>query len=87
MLKCKDVAASASDYLRDELPWYKKLPWYLHLAMCHNCRRFINKIKLTVAMSHRLRPPESDAETVDKIVSEVEKCCADSSLSANKQQE
>lgn len=47
MLKCKDVARRASEFL-DGSP-DRRLKWQmrLHLAMCHHCRRFVRHLAST----------------------------------------
>ncbi|WP_020208975.1 zf-HC2 domain-containing protein [Gilvimarinus chinensis] len=47
MLKCRDLAHRASEYLDGSAD--KSLRWQirLHLAMCRHCRRFVKHLQLT----------------------------------------
>ncbi len=67
MLKCKDIAHHASELVDNRLRWYQKLPWYLHLMLCSNCRRFVHQLRLTVTTMQRLarrRPRDEDIKQV-----------------------
>jgi hypothetical protein len=72
MLKCKDVGENASSYVDNTFTWREKLTWYMHLAICHHCRRFIRQLRLAIAFSHTLKVEElpiKDAEViVDRVV-------------------
>ena len=50
MLKCKQIAERATDYLEEQQTWSQRLAWKLHLFMCVNCRRFVKQLKLTCDM-------------------------------------
>ncbi|UTF61151.1 zf-HC2 domain-containing protein [Gilvimarinus sp. DA14] len=47
MLKCRDVARRASEYIdgseQPSFTWQMRL----HLTMCGNCRRFVRHLRLT----------------------------------------
>jgi predicted anti-sigma-YlaC factor YlaD len=46
MLSCKELVERSSDYLDARLPLRERLAVRIHLAMCHNCRRFIRQMRL-----------------------------------------
>ena len=71
MLKCKDIAHQASHYIDPSLPWYRKTAWYLHLAMCNNCRRFVKQFKLTVAFMQRWPRTQASKEQVAAVMSKL----------------
>ena len=71
MLKCKDIAHNASDYLAAEMPWFKKLPWHLHLFVCHKCRAFVDQFKLTILTVTRIEPKPLPDDKVERIVTQV----------------
>ncbi|MAM70365.1 MAG: anti-sigma factor [Gammaproteobacteria bacterium] len=48
MLKCKEVAAKASDYIDSELSRGQAFSMALHLLMCGNCRRFVKYFRLSL---------------------------------------
>lgn len=71
MLKCKDVAERASDYL--DAP-DRRLKWQmrLHLAMCSHCRRFMRHLANTRQLAARVGKFEPcSAEQSRKIVQNI----------------
>lgn len=49
MMKCRDVAEVASDYLDHELAVWPRIEVRLHLLACRNCRAYVGNLRLTVA--------------------------------------
>ncbi len=49
MLKCKDIAAHASDHVDGELGWRASLGYGMHLLVCGYCRRFVRQLRTTIA--------------------------------------
>jgi len=73
MLKCNEVAQNASAYLDGNLPPLSRWRIRLHLAMCENCRRFLEQLRLSgrlLRQHERARTHASDPE-VDTLVEEV----------------
>jgi len=63
MLKCRDIATQASDYLDDNLTLKQRLAVALHLLICGKCRAFIRHLRLALDYYRRLPPGTlSDAE-------------------------
>jgi len=53
MLKCRDVAEQASEYIDRELSWRGYLAVRLHLLMCRVCREYVRQLALvTRALRH-----------------------------------
>jgi len=48
MPSCKDITEHSSDYLDHNLPWWKRPGYWLHLAMCVHCRRYVDQLRLTI---------------------------------------
>jgi predicted anti-sigma-YlaC factor YlaD len=46
MLSCREVTEHASEYLEGEQSFGRRMLFWMHLAMCSNCRRFLRQIKL-----------------------------------------
>jgi cytidine deaminase len=51
MLKCKDVAHLASDYVDENLPWHKAFGIRMHIMMCAHCRRFLRHFNTTIKVA------------------------------------
>ena len=49
MLKCKDIAAHASEHVDGSLGWRASLGYGLHLFVCGYCRRFVRQLCTTIA--------------------------------------
>ena len=63
MLKCRDVAHNASDYIDENLSRGQRFWLKLHLFYCFSCRRFIRHLQLTRAfLSQRGRPKASEEQ-------------------------
>ncbi|NOX92071.1 MAG: zf-HC2 domain-containing protein [Gammaproteobacteria bacterium] len=74
MPSCKDITEHSSDYLDRNLPWWKRPGYWLHLAMCVHCRRYVEQLKLTVNTISKLpdaTPPGVTAGQIQKIVEKM----------------
>ena len=47
MLKCRDIAHQASDYLDQQLTGWPRIRFRIHLLYCYYCRRFVNHLRIT----------------------------------------
>ncbi|MPZ19998.1 MAG: anti-sigma factor [Luteitalea sp.] len=56
MLTCKDVTERLTAYLEQDLSWWERMQFRLHLAMCKFCRRYVSQMRTTLAMLRRLEP-------------------------------
>ncbi len=65
MLKCRDVAHEATDYLEQSQSRRRRWAMQLHLLICHHCRRFVNHLRIVRDMA-RLRPTATDSLTPEK---------------------
>lgn len=64
MLSCKQLNERATPYLEGDYNFVQKMSFWMHLAMCVHCRRYIRQLKLaiyTVQLMSRFREP-SEAE-------------------------
>jgi hypothetical protein len=48
MLKCRHIAAHASEHIDGELNWRQRLGYGLHLLLCGYCRQFIRQLRSSV---------------------------------------
>lgn len=73
MLKCRDVAHEASDYIdHNQTRWHRF--WFnVHLFICSNCRRFVRHVRTTRDfISKRDAVPASEQE-VQKVMAAIER--------------
>lgn len=73
MLKCKDIAGQASDYIESNKTLSQRFSWRLHLFMCANCRRFVKQLKLTSAMVANKELPKASDKEVKKVMDNIAK--------------
>ena len=74
MPSCKDITEHSSDYLDRNLPWWKRPGYWLHLAMCVHCRRYVEQLKLTIATigkSPNAIPPSISTNEMQTIVEKM----------------
>ncbi len=74
MLRCKDIAAHASEHIDGELNWKQSLGYGLHLFVCGYCRRFVRQLRTTIACARAVAAadtlPAEDAQTIAERVHE-----------------
>ena len=54
MLKCRDIATVASDYLDANQTLKQRLAVAMHLLICGHCRAFIRHLRLALVYYRRL---------------------------------
>ena len=50
MLSCKELTELATDYLEKDLPWRERLRVQVHLSMCRHCRRYLDQMRMVIAL-------------------------------------
>lgn len=74
MLRCKDIAAHASEHIDGELNWKQSLGYGLHLFVCGYCRRFVRQLRTTIACARAVAGsdalPMEDAQKIAERVHE-----------------
>ncbi len=70
MLKCKDIAAHASEHLDGELTWTQSLGYGMHLLMCGYCRRFVRQLHATIACARTVAAQDTLAPDEARRVAE-----------------
>lgn len=66
MLTCRDVAEEASAYLDAGLPLPRRVGFRMHLAICTNCRRYMQQMRQTISMLRALpSPAEAGTEAME----------------------
>lgn len=76
MLNCKEFSQLASAHIDGDLSIYMRMKIRTHMFMCHDCRKFVNQLRLSIRTLNRLKsvePKESDVEKQVKILMEYEK--------------
>ncbi len=74
MPSCKDITEHSSDYLDRNLPWWKRMGYWLHLVMCVHCRRYVDQLKLTIdtiGKSPEATTPNVSQEEIQAIVEKM----------------
>jgi predicted anti-sigma-YlaC factor YlaD len=68
-LTCKELVELVTEYLEDALPPTAKAEVEAHLRGCEGCRRYLDQMRTTIAMTGRLTeqdvPPEAEQKLLD----------------------
>ncbi|MGH7272630.1 MAG: anti-sigma factor family protein [Polyangiaceae bacterium] len=66
MMRCTEVTELTTEYLNGRLPFWHRLAFRMHVAMCRHCRAFLDHVRKTITLLGRLPPqpvpPETRAE-------------------------
>jgi len=71
MLKCRQIAEQASQYIDGELSLWGRMQYRTHLMMCHHCRLFVHNFKAGIAMLDRLHREKTPQDKVERICGHV----------------
>lgn len=71
MLKCKEVANQASDYIDKQLSWKDNFSMRAHLLMCVHCRRFVNHLLATIGVAQRAGRATASPAEVETTITNV----------------
>ena len=66
MLSCKDVSKLTSEYLDNNLPFFLRMKFKLHLFVCHNCRKFVEQMHMTISVLNKLPVKQADEKIVEQ---------------------
>jgi anti-sigma factor RsiW len=65
-ISCQELAELITDYLDGALPRGQRARFVFHIAGCRNCRRYVEQMRATIAITGRLRaqdiPPAAREE-------------------------
>jgi hypothetical protein len=76
MLKCRDIAERASDYIDGHLSLNQRLAVLLHLLICGHCRAFVRQLRLLLAYYRHLPPQELAPEEAAAIAQRAAQAAA-----------
>ncbi|MEE2732898.1 MAG: zf-HC2 domain-containing protein [Pseudomonadota bacterium] len=79
MLNCRDVAHEASDYIDQNLSWWRRLMFRLHLFVCAKCRRFVAHVHLTRDFLRRRGPLRASDQDIEQVMQRVKTSAPDQS--------
>ncbi len=72
MLTCRQLVERSSDFLDAQLNLRERLQVRVHLAMCHNCRRFIRQMRLSQGLLRQLpEPPLPELEALARRLADL----------------
>ncbi len=67
MLKCREIAHSASEYIDRETSRSRRLAIAFHLLMCGHCKHFVQQMRLAVRAAEKRRPAALDRNQAEAI--------------------
>ncbi len=71
MLNCKEMCEKASAFHDEELNFYQRMRFKIHLLTCGNCQQFIKNFKLSIAMYQRKNEEEAKKNVTDEKISMI----------------
>ncbi|MBV34884.1 zf-HC2 domain-containing protein [Kangiella spongicola] len=72
MLSCKHIVDLGTDYLDQELGFWKKTEMKMHLMICRHCRRYMKQLKQTIAMLSRWQLKQPTQEQLEQLKSKYQ---------------
>ena len=78
MLKCRDLARIASDYIDGELGPMDSVSVKMHLLMCGHCRTYIGNLRASINLMKAHSSQQVNEQLVKKIDERVAESLADS---------
>ena len=67
MLSCRELAEDADRYLDGELSLWERVKVRFHLALCKNCCRYLDQLRLAVATLRHAAPDERPHVQVEAV--------------------
>ncbi len=72
MLSCKDFVRESSKILDNEkLSLIQKFSFYMHMVICHHCRKYLIQMKATVSVAKNLQNEAVSDEILEQSVSRL----------------
>jgi predicted anti-sigma-YlaC factor YlaD len=69
MLNCHDLTLLVTEYLDGNMGMFRRMQFDIHVAMCPDCRRYLDQMKETTRVLGQVPPvalpPEVEAEMLD----------------------
>ena len=73
MLKCRDVAHQASDYIDNNMRGWELFRFRLHLFICFYCRRFVRHVRITRDFVRSRPMPKASSAEIETVMKAVQK--------------
>jgi hypothetical protein len=64
MLSCQEFVETASDYIEQDMSWWRRLQLKMHLLACRHCQQYLQQIKDTIRLVRKSGgvPPPVEVE-------------------------
>ncbi len=62
MLTCRDVTAQIDALLASELPFFRRIVYRMHIALCGHCEKYVSQYREMLEALPDVRDDASDAE-------------------------
>jgi anti-sigma factor RsiW len=67
-LTCAELVELVTDYLEDALPAEERERFEEHLTICEGCVNYVDQMRMTIALTGRLRVDDLSPEVVAELV-------------------
>lgn len=72
MLRCRDIVQHADRYLADEMGFWPRLGFKLHLLFCRYCRRYVHHLRVSQEVCRHVPAQDAPAPAeIDAILAKV----------------
>jgi len=71
MLKCREFANLASDYLDKNLGWKESFSVKIHIFICVHCRRFIRHLLSTIHIVQGMERELASSGEIKEVISRI----------------
>ena len=67
-LSCQELVELVTDYVEDALPASERARFDSHIADCEHCTAYVEQMRVTIALTGRLRAEELPPGSVDALL-------------------
>jgi hypothetical protein len=67
-LTCQELAELVTDYLEGALSRWQRFRFRLHIAACRDCTRYVQQMRVTIAVTGRIRAEDIAPEVRDHLL-------------------
>lgn len=71
MLKCRDIAEQAGDYVEGRQSLRQRLAVAFHLLLCGNCRDFIRHLRLALRYYAKVPVQRTSEQEAERLVQSI----------------
>lgn len=71
MLTCREIAQQTTSHQEGALGWRDRIRYWMHLAACSSCRRYVRQMRLTTDLLRLLGEVPEPPRPLDPVLREA----------------